>query len=187
MKCLKAYLSLFLTLEIIYISSSAALSSTNIHIPLKENYLLQKLFSRWMRRAVRQQPPLLFPLFSDLPSPFQTLGAYLQTHTTSSVFLHLSFCLLYTVKEEDNLIEIHRSPYPLHYGLNKSVQKPQVRVLSRLCPEISTKFYVHEFGFWAGRFRRTLFSYACSAELSYRPARLHRIAGLKHPPILFIQ
>ncbi len=30
----------------------------------------------------------------------------------------------------------------------KSIQKPQVWDLSRLCPETSTKLYVHEFGFW---------------------------------------
>ncbi len=29
----------------------------------------------------------------------------------------------------------------------KYIQKPQVWELSRLCPETSTKFYVHEFGF----------------------------------------
>ncbi len=30
----------------------------------------------------------------------------------------------------------------------KSIQKHQVWKLSRLCPETSTKLYVHEFGFW---------------------------------------
>ncbi len=30
----------------------------------------------------------------------------------------------------------------------KSIKKPQVWELSRLCQETSTKFYVHEFGFW---------------------------------------
>jgi hypothetical protein len=31
----------------------------------------------------------------------------------------------------------------------KSIQKAQVWELSRLCPETSKKFYVHEFGFRA--------------------------------------
>ncbi len=41
-----------------------------------------------------------------------------------------------------------RKPYPLPFGLKKSIQKPQVWELSRLCPETSAKLYVHEFGFW---------------------------------------
>jgi hypothetical protein len=32
---------------------------------------------------------------------------------------------------------------------NKSIQKPQIRELSRLCPQTSTKFYVHEFVFFS--------------------------------------
>jgi hypothetical protein len=42
-----------------------------------------------------------------------------------------------------------RKPCPLPYGLiKKSIQKPQVWELSRLCPETSTKLLVQEFGFW---------------------------------------
>ncbi len=38
-------------------------------------------------------------------------------------------------------------PCPFPMGFKKSIQKPQVWELSRLCPETSTKLYVHEFGF----------------------------------------
>ncbi len=46
-----------------------------------------------------------------------------------------TFQLLYTVKEEGEIPD--RKPYPLPYAL----------INPRLCPETSTKVYVHEFGF----------------------------------------
>jgi hypothetical protein len=60
---------------------------------------------------------------------------FLQTHATSYSF---SVQLLYTVKETTI------SP---SLWFKKSIHKPQVWELSRLCPETSTKLYVHEFGF----------------------------------------
>jgi hypothetical protein len=51
--------------------------------------------------------------------------------------------LLYTVNENGEKPDRNHTP---SLGFMKSIQKPQVRELSRLCPETSTKFYVHEFG-----------------------------------------
>ncbi len=53
-------------------------------------------------------------------------------------FLYFSYCTLKR-RNEENLIET----------IPPSIQKPQVWELSRLCPETSTKLYVHELGFWA--------------------------------------
>ncbi len=53
--------------------------------------------------------------------------------------------LLYTVKESGGKPD--RKPYPPSLWLKKSIQKPHVWELSWLCPETSTKLYVHEFGF----------------------------------------
>jgi hypothetical protein len=41
-----------------------------------------------------------------------------------------------------------RKPYPPSLCFKKSILKPQVWELSRLCPETSTKLYVHQLGFW---------------------------------------
>ncbi len=55
--------------------------------------------------------------------------------------------------------------YPLPYGLRnqKSIQKPQVWELSRLCPETSMKLYVHEFGIS----RMTEISFLISRQVQY--------------------
>jgi hypothetical protein len=52
----------------------------------------------------------------------------------------------YTLKEKGG--KPVRKPYIPSPGFKKSVHKPNVRELSRLCPETSTKLSVHEFGFW---------------------------------------
>ncbi len=57
-------------------------------------------------------------------------------------FLQFSYCVLYTVKEKGRNPD--RKPYPLTYGLKIHTETWE---LSRLCPETSTKLYVHEFGF----------------------------------------
>jgi hypothetical protein len=59
-------------------------------------------------------------------------------------FLHFSYCTLKRRKEQ-NLIENH-TPFPM---FKKSIQKPQVWKLSRLCLETPSKLhsYIHEFGF----------------------------------------
>ncbi len=72
-----------------------------------------------------------------------TSYVYLHTHATFYVFLQFSYCKL-----EGEGGKPDRKLYPLHCGLRK---KPQVWELSRLCPETSTKLYVHEFGFRRGR------------------------------------
>ncbi len=38
--------------------------------------------------------------------------------------------------------------YLLAYGLRNPFRNLKSGKLSRLCPETSKKFYVHEFGFW---------------------------------------
>ncbi len=65
---------------------------------------------------------------------------FLQTHATSYSFYSV---LLYTVKEKGGKPD--RKPHPLPYGFSN--QKPQVWELSRLCPKILKKLYIHEFGF----------------------------------------
>jgi hypothetical protein len=73
---------------------------------------------------------------------FASKFVFIQTHTTSYSFYS---AFLYTVKEKAGKPD--RDPYHLPYGLIKSIQKPQVWELSRLCPKTSKKSYVHEFGF----------------------------------------
>ncbi len=65
---------------------------------------------------------------------------FLQTHTTSYIFLQFSYWTLYRRKEENHGI-------PPSLWFKKSNQKPQVWKLSRLCLQTSTKLYVQWFGF----------------------------------------
>jgi hypothetical protein len=51
-----------------------------------------------------------------------------------------------TVKEKGGKAD--RKPYPLPNSLRTPYRNLKYEKLSRLCPETSTKFYVHEFGFW---------------------------------------
>ncbi len=62
---------------------------------------------------------------------------FLHTHATSYSF----FSALYRRKEE-NLIGNH-------FSFKKSIQKPQVWELSRLCPGTWKKLYVHAIGFYS--------------------------------------
>jgi hypothetical protein len=55
----------------------------------------------------------------------------------------------FTLQRKKDDINPDRKPYPLPIWFKKSIQKPQVCELSRLCPEISKKVYIHEFGFRA--------------------------------------
>ncbi len=59
-----------------------------------------------------------------------------QPLTASSVYL------LNTIKEKGG-----KPDRTLSLWFKKSIQKPQVWELSRLCPETFTKLFVHEFGF----------------------------------------
>ncbi len=52
-----------------------------------------------------------------------------------------------TVSLNDKGGKPDRKPYLLPYGFKKSIQKPQVWELSRLCSETQRTLYVHEFGF----------------------------------------
>ena len=54
--------------------------------------------------------------------------------------------LLYTVKEKVGKPD--RKQHPLTLWFKKSIQKPHVWELSRLCPGTATKLYVYEFHFW---------------------------------------
>ncbi len=60
--------------------------------------------------------------------------------------------LMYTVKKKGEKPDRKPYPPPPSIWFKKSIQKPQVWELSRLCPETSTKLYVHEFGFRSGLF-----------------------------------
>ncbi len=72
----------------------------------------------------------------------------LHISSNSRNILHISTVqLLHTVKEKGG--KPHGKPYPSPNGLrNPYRQKPQVWELSRLCPETSTKLFVHEFGYY---------------------------------------
>jgi hypothetical protein len=52
---------------------------------------------------------------------------------------------------------LYRNHTPFAW-FKRSIQKPQVWELSRLCPETSKKLYVHEFGFLSLRRNRHLFA-----------------------------
>ncbi len=57
--------------------------------------------------------------------------------------------LLYTVNEKGGKPD--KKNHTLTVWFNKSIQKPRVWELSRLCPDTSTKLYVHEFGLWTAK------------------------------------
>ncbi len=57
-----------------------------------------------------------------------------------SIHSHLYYRIL--------LPPLNKSDLKLVCNVNIVYKKPQVGELSRLCPETSTKLYVHEFGFW---------------------------------------
>jgi hypothetical protein len=84
-------------------------------------------------RPCYSQPPLQLCLEISISS----------NHASSYLFLQI----LYTIKEKGGKPD--RNLFPFYLWFKKSSQKPQVWELSRLvCPETSTKLYVHEFGFW---------------------------------------
>jgi hypothetical protein len=73
---------------------------------------------------------------------------FLQTHATSDI-VYITVPLLCTL-----VGEMRKTCYKTiapSLWFKKSLKKPQVCNLSRLCPENSIKFYVHEFGFWSLR------------------------------------
>ncbi len=106
------------------------------------------------------------PLARDIFFPLQRPNSWTKSRQKSSEFSSLLFtstalpwdfyffklkqpltvstvqCCYFTLsrRKEEN----HTIPSSLW---KKSIQKPQVRELSRLCPETSTKLYGHEFGF----------------------------------------
>jgi hypothetical protein len=85
------------------------------------------------------------------------LPCYSQSPPQLYLEISLTYCiytvkLLYTVKEKGGKHD--RKPYPSpSLWFKKSIKKPQVWKLSRLCPETSTKLYVHKFAFCTRRFR----------------------------------
>jgi hypothetical protein len=82
-------------------------------------------------------------VYSQSPLQLCLEVSILQTHATS-----YSFYSSVTVHCRVKGGKPDRKPYPLPYGLKKSIQKFQACEPSRLCPETSTKLYVHEFCFW---------------------------------------
>jgi hypothetical protein len=96
------------------------------------------------KNSIREIPGLLRP-DSCTKSRTKVLRLLLLTfHSHLEIsklqFPEFSYC---TLKKREGLIENHSL-------FLKSIQKPQVRELSRLCPETSTKLYVQEFGFRLG-------------------------------------
>ncbi len=67
---------------------------------------------------------------------------FLQTHATS-----YSFYSLVTLHCRGERRKSWKKNISSSLWFKKSIKKPQVWELSRLCPETSTKLYVHEFGF----------------------------------------
>ncbi len=89
------------------------------------------------RKKAEEFSSLLFTVtYTALPWDFYFFKLT-QPPTVSSVQL------LKAVKEKGAIPD--SKPYPLALWFKKSIQKPQVWELSRLCPETSTKLYVHEF------------------------------------------
>ncbi len=81
------------------------------------------------------------------------LGLEISISSNSCSLLRISTIkLLYTGKEKGGKPD--RKPYPFPYVLRNL----QFWELLRLCPETSTKLYVHEFGFWSGG---SDYHYAC--------------------------
>jgi hypothetical protein len=79
--------------------------------------------------------------------------------------------LLYTVKEKGGKRD--RKNHILSLWFKESIKKPQVWELSRLCPEISMKLYIHEFGFWSScTFMKSLFVSFFNAGYRTREFRL---------------
>ncbi len=84
--------------------------------------------------------PMLFTVTSTAALPWDLYVFKLtQPLTVSTVQL------LYTANEKGGKPD--RKPYPLPYSFRNPCGEPQVWELSRLCPETSTKMYLHEFGF----------------------------------------
>jgi hypothetical protein len=110
-------------------------------------------------------------------NPEKSLKSFHHCYSQSPTALPWDFCLfklsqplkvstvqlLYTVK--DNGGKPDKKTTPPSFWFKKSTQKPQVWELSRLCPEISTKLYVHEFCFWTDEKTRRLKGLAWNGRL----------------------
>ncbi len=88
-------------------------------------------------------PRIFSPCYSQTPLQHALRFLFLQTHETSYSFY--SSVIVHSKGERRKTWQ--KIILPSLY-LKKSIQKPQVWELSRLCPETSMKLYVHEFGFW---------------------------------------
>ncbi len=95
-----------------------------------------------------------------------------QTHATS-----YSFYSSVTVHGKGERRKTWQKAIPPSLWFKKSIQKPQVWALSRLCPETSTKLYVHEFGFWP--FMRCTY---CTTFLIVEPDPLFTCLKIKTQP-----
>ncbi len=71
---------------------------------------------------------------------------FLQTRATFYIFLqtHATSYSFYKGERRKNL----KNTIPPSLWFKKSIQKPQVWELLKLCPETSRKLHVHEFSFW---------------------------------------
>jgi hypothetical protein len=96
----------------------------------------------------RQKSLVLLALYSNLYS-FALRFLFLQIHATSSGFYSsVLYCILYTVKEKGGKPD--RKPYPpsLPYDLRYPYRNLKLEN-SQDYVQTSTKWYVHEFGFWS--------------------------------------
>ncbi len=102
-----------------------------------------------------------------------------QTHATSYVFLQ------YTVKEKGG--KPYRKPCPLPYCLRNPYRKTSsLRKLSRLCPETSTKLYVHKFGVCVYSVQKNSHPFSCLIGYTVRFPLIHhpRVPVLRLPILL---
>ncbi len=88
----------------------------------------------------RPEAEFLLAIHSHLYS-FALRFLFLQTHATS-----YSFWSSVTVHRKGERKKTWKKTIPPSLWFKKSIQKPQVWELWRLCPETSTILYVHEFG-----------------------------------------
>jgi hypothetical protein len=75
--------------------------------------------------------------------------------------------LMYTVKLKGEKRD--KISYPLSFGLRTHTENSSLRTEMRLCPETSTQFYVHEFGFWTRVTDILVFQKVCTSIRELKP------------------
>jgi hypothetical protein len=104
---------------------------------------------------------------------------FLQTHATSYSFFQRVTVLPYTVKDIGGKID--RKSHPLPFGSGKPCRNS--KELSRLCPETSKKWYIHEFDFctcWSISSSSLLLRWATIPEPMASPRTLMAVLNLNN-------